>query len=110
MPRTPPLTVMLVALLLEPKVLAAFVNKTVPVVPLLMVGVPVPEIRPDKVSVLPDGALMVAAPLMAMGLLSVTVAAPACSVVPAAKANDPAPTALLLATTNVPPETDVSPL
>ena len=109
-PNMPPLTVMFVAAVAEPNVLLLLVNKTVPVVPLFTVGVPAPDRTPERVRVLPAGALMVAAPLIAMGLLNETVVAPACKMVLADIVNAPLPKAVLLDTTNIPAERLVPPL
>ena len=106
----PPLTVMFVAFVAEPNVLLLLANKTVPVVPLLTVGVPAPERTPDRVKVLAEGALMVAAPLIAMGLLNETVVTADCKVVLAAIVKEPLPKAVLLATTKVPADNVVLPL
>ena len=84
-----------------PKVLAALLKITVPVVPLLKVGdaVEVPLlIIPERVNTLPLGALIVAAPVIVMLLLKETLAAPACNVVPAAIASELVPSALLFPT------------
>ena len=52
MPKIPPATTTLVVLLVEPNVLLTLVNKTDPVVPLLIVGKPLlPLINPESVSV-----------------------------------------------------------
>ncbi|KXW56059.1 hypothetical protein FV185_12220 [Ferrovum sp. PN-J185] len=65
---------------------------------------------PDTVKVSELGALIVAAPVKAIGLLKPIVVAPACNVVPLDKVNVPVPKALLLPTINVPALTVVPPL
>jgi hypothetical protein len=70
-----------------------------------------PEIVPDKVNTSPVGALIVAAPLIVIGLLSDTVVAPACKVVEAAIVNvvELEPNEALLVATKVPYERPVPP-